>query len=401
MSSSRRLLKDRLGSPSDDLPTLAGFPRAGACGNVLTVSTRSRNPTIHEVARRAGVSTATVGRALGNYGRIKESTRLAVLDAAAALGYRPNELARSMITGRTNTFGVVCADIHSPFFSGIVRGITDSARDSGYSVLITNSDERYEAEREALGLLLEKQVDGVIVSPADVRRVEHLLQASEQGKPVVMVDRTSSMFRTDAVLIDGPGVTQEAVERLFRLGHRRIAIVAELRAPHEADWQTAFAGDVDAVDGFSLNPSSARLLGYLRAHKEYGVPVDPSLVFQSGEYSAESATRATLAGLDRSERPTAVFCTDNTMSLGAYRAIRQLGLDIPGEISFVGFDNLEWTELVEPGISVIDQPVYEMGRQAAQMLIGRLHGEQGGPQRITLPARFLDRRSVAAPPAAS
>lgn len=358
----------------------------------------SKFPTIHDVAAKAGVSVATASRALGNYGRIADSTRANVVAIANQLGYRPNGLARSMITGRTQTLGVICADIHSPFFAGVVRGITDTAKQAGYSVLITNSDEQYESEKESLDLLLEKQVDGIIVSPADVRQVEHLAAAASRGTPIVMVDRASTAFPTDSVMIDGPAATQDAVSSLFELGHRRVAIVAELRSPQEADWRSIFDGNgYRTVDTNTLNPSSARLTGYLRAHAEYGIEVDPALVFKSGEYSAESATRATLTGLSRRNRPTAVVAIDNTMTLGAYRAIRELGLVIPRDVSFIGFDNLEWTELVDPGISVIDQPVYEIGQTAVKLLLGKLTGGGGVPEVVTMPSRFIRRGSVAGP----
>jgi len=356
------------------------------------------SPTIQHVAESAGVSVSTASRALGNYGRVSEKTRRHVAEVADALGYRPNRLAQSMISGRTDTIGVICADIHSPFFSGIMRGITDTAEAAGYSVLLTNSDESSDRETAALDLLLDKRVDGIIVSPADVQHVEHLADAVATGKPVVMVDRASSQLPTDAVLVDGPDATQRAVAHLFSLGHRRVAIVAELREPRESNWQAIFRdADLEQVDLFSLNPSSARLTGYLRAHVEAGIPVDPRLVFQSGEYSVESAIRATLAGLTEPDPATAVVAIDNTMALGAYEAIRRLRLRIPEDVSFIGFDNLEWTELVQPPVSVIEQPVYRIGQLAAERLIARLGGEESEPEIVNLPTKFIERESTAAP----
>ncbi|MFD2353659.1 LacI family DNA-binding transcriptional regulator [Nonomuraea ferruginea] len=347
------------------------------------------------MARLAKVSTSTASRVLGNYGRFSEATRKRVLDAIETLGYRPNSVARSMVTRRTDTLGVVCADISSPFFSGVVRGITDEARKSGYSILLTNTDEDVRSEREAVNLLIDKQVDGLIVATADVGDVEHLRAVRSHGKHVVLFDRPSSAVGADAVTVDDVAAMREAVTYLLSHGHRRIGILTELRIEREADWATLLRPGLDRLRG-EINASAARLLGYLRAHRDAGVEVDPSLVGRTGGYDVEGAAEATRRLLASPARPTALVTTDNMMTLGAYQAVRELDIEMPRDLSFVGFDNLDWTTLVRPALTVIEQPVHEIGARAARKLIDRLNGDEGPPELIELPTSFLVRESVAA-----
>ncbi|GAA1159623.1 LacI family DNA-binding transcriptional regulator [Nocardioides aquiterrae] len=354
-----------------------------------------RPPTIRDVARVAEVSVATASRALGNYGRVSAETRARVLAATEQIGYRPNSLARSMITRRTNSIGVVCADIASPFFAGVVRGITDEAKRAGFDTLLVNTDEDVATEREAVALLMDKRVDGLIVSAADVREVEHLAGAQERGTPVVLIDRISSMLDADAVTVDDVAATEEAVRHLLGLGHRRIGVIAELRIEREADWANLLGPDLDRDRG-ELNASAARLLGYLRAHRAAGVPVDPSLVCRTGSYDVGGATEAARALLTRTNRPTALVTIDNVMTVGAFRAVRELDLDLPGDLSFVGFDNLDWTTLVRPALTLVEQPMHEIGEQAARRLVERISGDDQEPRRILLPTSFLVRGSTAA-----
>jgi LacI family transcriptional regulator len=342
------------------------------------------------------VSTATAARALGNYGRVKESTREAVKRAAESLNYRPNELARSMITGRTQSIGVICADVYDPFFAAVVRGITDVARGRGYTVLITNSDENWHTEVESFGSLQSSRVDGVIMAPSDPNRVDHLRAWVAEERPLVMVDRASSRLETDAVVVDGPTAVEAAVSRLFDDGHERIAIVGEF-SPQSAVERlfAALAQGDEAVHPFDFSPSISRLTGYVRAHRAHGFPIDPALVVRSGAYTVEAAQIATSVLL-RSDPPTAIVTTDNSMSLGAYRAIRAAGLRVPEDVSFIGFDNQDWTEFASSGISVIDQPAYAMGQEAARMLLSRIDGNSEPPRIVTMPAAFIERGSVAA-----
>ena len=356
---------------------------------------RTGQPTLRDVARLAGVSTSTTSRALGNYGRTKASTRERVLKAAAELGYRPNSLARSMITGRSDTIAVVCADIGSPFFSEAIRAITDYATEHDLSTLIVSTDESLEAERAAVELLIEKQVDGIIVAPADVREVEHLRMVQQDGTPVVLLDRSSSRLDADSVTVDDVAAMRSAVEHLIGLGHTRIGIVTELRTPRESDWTRSLDEMGGAVDRGSLNPSARRLLGYLRAHRAAGIPVDPQLVARTGDNTVESSQAATERLLRLPAAPTAIVSVDNTTSVGAYAAIRAHDIRVPDDVAFVAFDNLDWTTLVTPPLTAIEQPVRELGTKAAELLVARLHVDQQPPgTEYLFETRFLEREST-------
>ncbi|MFD0660724.1 LacI family DNA-binding transcriptional regulator [Thermocatellispora tengchongensis] len=340
---------------------------------------RQRRATLPDVAALAGVSTAAAGRALGGYGSVSEDVKRRVLDAAEKLNYRTNRLAASVRTGRTDTIGVICADIESPFFARALRGISDVAHSHGFSTLVTNSDEDLTSERNAVQLLLDKQVDGIICAPADVRQVAHLAQAQSSGTPVVLFDRMSDELDADAVIVDGAKAAYQAVSRLIALGHRRIAIVTELRQPREQDWAAYLTRGSEPSLG-TLSPSEARLLGYLRAHWDAGVPVRRELVRRTGAYEADSAYKQMKRALALKRPPTAVFLVDNLMTVGAYHAIRDSGIAVPRELSVVAFDDLDWSVLVSPALTVIAQPVYEMGAEAARRLVARI-GDRGRRRR--------------------
>jgi LacI family transcriptional regulator len=344
-------------------------------GNVFIVTDPVRQPTLHDVARAAGFSVSTTARALGNYGRIAPATREAVRAAAAELGYRRNSLARSMITGRTETIGVVCADMGSPFFAEALRGISDRAKSLGFSILIVNTDEDLAAEVDAIALLREKQVDGLIVAPADVQHVDHLTSFQSEGRPLVLLDRSSAAIQADSVAATSSTAT-------------------ELRVEREADWATLLF-PLDDVDRRTLNPSSRRLLGYLRAHASRGVTVQPDLVARTGATSVESARQATLTLLSSDAPPTAIVTVDNSTSVGAYGAVRSLGVLVPQDVSFIAFDNLDWTTLVTPALTVVEQPVHALGVKAADLLVGRISGtDTTAVADHMLQTRLIERQST-------
>ncbi|MFO1061058.1 MAG: LacI family DNA-binding transcriptional regulator [Dongiaceae bacterium] len=351
-----------------------------------------------EVARRAGVSTATAGRALGGYGYASPDIRERVRAAATALGYRPNRLARGLITGRTQTIGVVAGDIESAFYSSAIRSIGDVARAAGFGVIVTNSDEQPELEREAVELLMEKRVDGIIVSPCDLDRPQHLLDAVAAGCAVVQIDRVAAGLAADAVTVDNVGGARQCIARLVAAGHRAIAFLAELEIGYRGDVASFLAlAERAPPDPHALYPSWQRLLGYLAAHREAGLPVEPRLIGRTGAYSVAAARSATLELLGRAPRPTALFTADGTMSVGALEAITTLGIAIPDGLSLIGFDDLDWMKFVGPGITAARQPVHEMGRAAAELILARIGGDAAPPRHLELPAQLTERRSVAPP----
>ncbi len=361
---------------------------------------RTDSVTIIQVAERAGVSTATAGRVLGGYGYSSDPVRDRVHAAAEALGYRPNGLARGLITGKTRTIGVVAGDISSDFYASAMRGIADVARGEGVGAILTNSDENLDREREAVQLLLEKRVDGLIVSPCDLGNFSHLRAAVASKCPVVQIDRIAEGLPADSVTVDNRGAARDVVTRLLAAGHTRIAFVAELESTSFGDIpQFAAAAASSSLEPQLLYPSWQRLLGYLDAHRDAGATVDLSLIIRVGTYSVDAATSAVLELLNReaSARPTALFAGDGMMSTGAMAAISRLRVSIPEELSFVCFDDLDWMSFVGSGITTVVQPVHEMGRRAAEFLLARIEGDTSEYRHAVLPAQLAERGSIAPP----
>lgn len=355
--------------------------------------------TIADVARLAGVSTATAGRVLGGYGYASEARREQVMRAAEALGYRPNALARSLITGKTRTIGVVAGDIQNAFYASILRGISDVLEQHGFGLLITNSDENLDREVRAVELLLEKQVDGMIVSPCDTRGAGHLRGLAGAGAHLVLIDRAVAGLEVDRVLTDNVAAAEHSVAQLIALGHRRIGIVAELVG--EPRGQVAdFIRRVQAGtlgEAASLYPSWQRFRGYIRAHQAAGLAVDPDLIRRAGVYAPDAARVQTHLLLDLATPPTAIFATDGTMSEGVVRALSDRGLELPRDLSLSCFDDLDWMGFYRPGITTAAQPRLAMGEAAAQLLLDRIEGATVPHRSVVLPAELIRRGSVAAP----
>lgn len=343
----------------------------------MTKRDRARSsPTLHDVAAAARVSTATAARALGGYGSVSPEVHERVATAAAKLGYRLNSLARSMITGTTNTIGLVVADIENPFFARAARGIADVAHESGYEVLLANSDEDPATERAAVQTLLEKRVDGLIVAPASIDGGPHLRESVARGTPVVLIDRALPGTEVDAVVVDNQAAARRAIDHLVDLGHRRIALLTSQGLIHT---------------------NQERLAGYLQALSAAGLPTDDELIRMS-PYTRESAEHETEVVLALADPATAIFTTDNLMSLGAFEGTQRAGRRVPDDVSIVGFDDLEWTTIVRPKLTVVAQPVHELGATAARRLLARIAGELTPPQLSILETALIIRDSTGPAP---
>lgn len=347
--------------------------------------------SLAEVARQAGVSVSTASRALAGYGRVSAATIERVAAVAEALRYRPNALARGLIQGSTRTVGVVVPDIYSAFFAQAVNAIIEVHRSNGYDVLLANTNSDVDAELDALRVMSEKRVDGVIVATAQPSNAMHLA-AFAQMMPLVLLDRPVPKLKLiDTVMVANADSARVATKLLISAGHQRIGILTE--AAHELPRIMRVA--TRAQD---LRPSEARLAGYLRAHRDAGIEVDLSLVAYS-PHGRDEATQAALRLLNRDATMTAIFATNGTLSAGTYRAIQSSGRAFPSEVSMVGFDDDDWTTMVRPMLTVVRQPAAQMGKVAAELLIDRMTSDSSIEHvvsRKVLPGRLVERDSVAA-----
>ncbi len=327
--------------------------------------------TISDVARRASVSTMTVSRVINNSGYASPEVRERVLAAVAEIGYVPNALARSLHVKRTHTLALVLTDIGNPFFTTVARGVEDAASSRGFSVMFANTDESEQEEADHVRVLLQKQVDGLLLVPASSssRAVE---MARRRSVPVVVLDRRLNGEPVDTGRCDSDGGAYALMRHLLDLGHRRIAILSA-------------APDVSvAVD---------RVAGARRAAAEAGLPQD-SVPVIFGRPETASGKEMARAALALEPRPTALFATNNFITIGAFAALRDAGLRVPEDVSLAGFDDLPEPLVLDPFLTVAAQPAYDMGRRAAELLLGRLDNDPGSAQEIILPTELIVRRST-------
>ena len=327
--------------------------------------------TIREVAESARVSYATVSHVINNTRLVSQETRERVLEAMAALNYRPNALARSLRQGKSNTIGLVLPDSANPFFAEISRSIEDEAFKKGFSVFLCNTELDTQRELLYVDVLSKNQVDGIIfVATGD--QADSLDFLLRQNMPVVMIDRDVPNVEVDAVLTDNQLGGFLATHHLTELGHKHIACIA---GPS------------------SITPSAERIVGYRRALEEAGLTYDENLVLR-GDYHAQSGMEITHSILRMNPRPTAIFTLNDLMALGALRAAAEASYSVPRDLAVVGYDNLELARFTNPPLTTISQPKKEIGAQAVNLLVHRISQKSRPPSRLVLAPELIIRRST-------
>jgi LacI family transcriptional regulator len=330
-------------------------------------------PTIRDVARRAGVSPITVSRVINNDSYVSVETRRRVEQAIADLDYIPNSLGPSLRSKRTKTLALVLSNITNPFWTTVARGVEDTANKHGYHIIMGNTDESPAKQEEYLVFLLKKQVDGFLLVPASPRSLDTLLK---RRVPFVVMDRRVPDAPMDTVYGDSVGGAYALIRHLLELGHKRIAVIA---GPQQ------------------VSTASDRVEGYLRALDEAGLRHLQQVYW--GEYTLEAGFEFARQALLTSPRPTAIFATNNFIAIGVMRALKEARLRVPEDMSVVAFDDLPMAITIDPFFTVADQPAYEMGQQATELLLARLAGDAPeGFQEIVLPAPVIVRRSSGPPP---
>ncbi|MFH8514622.1 LacI family DNA-binding transcriptional regulator [Streptomyces gelaticus] len=328
--------------------------------------------SIKDVAAQAGVSVATVSRVLNSHPSVSPDARTRVLAAVDALGYRPNAVARSLRTDQTRTLGLVISDVLNPYFTELARFVEEEARALGYSVIIGNADERPELQDHHVRTLLDRRIDGLLVSPADGDS-PLMSDVARAGTPMVFVDRWMPGVDVPVVRADGRLAIRDLVAHLHALGRRRLAIIA---------------GPAATTTG------NERVQAFREALRAHALALPDAYIGQ-GDFQADSGRRVTERFLALPEPPEVVFAADNLMALGALDAIRAAGLRVPQDIGLAAFDDIPWFVHTDPPITAIAQPTGELGRAAVRALVDIVEGRS--PQSVTLPARLVVRRSCGEP----
>ena len=311
---------------------------------------------------------ATVSHVINGTRKVAPETAARVRQAMEELDYHPNAVAQSLRTRKTQAIGVVVSDITNPFFATLVRGAEDAAIEAGYSLIVCNSDETPEKEDLYVRLLWRRRMDGLLIAPVRDGASSAVQELARRQMPFVFIDRRAKGIQADAVLSDNVGGAYLATRHLIDRGHERIGIVAGIRG---------------------ATTTEERLLGYRRALDEAGIPFEEELVAWGG-YRVDGGRKAAADLLSLEATPTAIFSTNNLMTLGVLQELSRRGVVIPKEMAVVSFDDLEWAELIQPPLTAVVQQPYEIGKQAVKLLLARLGSQDkpGEAQEIRVPVQL-------------
>lgn len=305
--------------------------------------------TIKDIARELGISPSTVSRALKDHPDISPETKKAVNELAEKLNYTPNIVALSLRQSKTNTIGVIIPELVHFFFSTVISGIEDVAYSAGYNVIITQSNESLQREKTDIKALFNSRVDGMLISfSRETNNFDHVDSILAKGVPMVFFDRVYDTPNSSKIIVDDLSGAKDATAHLIDQGCKRIAHLEG--APN-------------------LEITKQRLEGYRQAHKERNVPVDEKLIMPCPMATIEEGKTATEKLLAQSPRPDAIFATNDPAAMGAMQAIKEAGLKIPQDVAVVGFSNWFFTALLDPPLTSVDQPGFEMGQEATKLLI--------------------------------
>ena len=329
--------------------------------------------TMKEVAAEAGVSTATVSRALAGRNEVKDEVRKRVIAAAAKLDYHPNRLARGLRLGQRKVIGVIIPDLRNPFFTGVAHGVEAVLYDAGYTLLLGHSDGDPEREQVQLGVLRGEGVAGLVFIAGNRPEANYETLRS-WDIPVVAVDRSPGGLEVDLVCSNNRGGMRRAAAHLLSLGYKRIAIV------------TGPAG---------IDVAEERLGGYQDALRSAGIALRESFIVYS-DFRQEGGYAAMARLLDLPEPPRAVVVANNLMTLGALQAVEERHVRIPDDLALVGFDDMPWAAFLRPPLTAVAQSAEELGRTAAQLLLKRLDDPKRMVRQVVLPTQLMVRVSCGA-----
>jgi DNA-binding LacI/PurR family transcriptional regulator len=333
----------------------------------------SRKVTIHDISSEAGTSPSTVSRVLTGNAVVSQEKRQAVEDAIRRLNYRPSHIARSLKSRSTQSIGLLLNDITNPFYSAVARGAEDEANRHNFSLILCNTNEEAARELQYLQLMEDKQVDGVILGPTG--KNVGIVQEMARRHPIVQIDRYLESVEASIVKVDNESGACAATCLLIEKGHRRIACFR---------W------------GKRISTMSERYQGYERALTEAGLALDPALVVDVPALNVAQTMEVVRGVLAQPQRPTAVFALNNQIGSAVIGAVHRLRLRIPQDVALIVFDDLDYFTLIQPTISAVAQPAFEIGTQAVRLLMRQVQSgaEDFTPEQLILPTALVVRESV-------
>jgi len=327
---------------------------------------------LQDVAAEAGVSVNTVSRALTGKSDVNDRTRERVQKVAKRLGYTPNVLARSLVQGATRTVGLIVSDCTAPYYAHLIREVETVTTEAGFGLLLATSNDDVEKEQQALRIMRERCVDGILLTAVDVR-AEHISAVISGTVPLVLLSRRPRGYRGPFVGTDNVLGARLAVRHLVEAGHQRIAHLSR-----------------------SDTPSSARerAQGWRQELRRHGLPADPSLLHRT-VHTPEGGREAVKWLLGLEARPTAVFTYSDVLAVGLLAGLREAGVDVPREMSVIGFDDIALASMVTPPLTTIAQGIGEIGCRGASILIARLQDARESEETVVLAPRLIERGTVA------
>jgi DNA-binding LacI/PurR family transcriptional regulator len=334
---------------------------------------KSRSITIKDIAHKLDISTSTVSRALRNRPDVNQETKTKVMELAKKLNFEPNSIALSLVSKRSFTIGVVVPGYHAFFYGEAISGIEEFALDHNYHIVICNTRESYDLEKAIIRKLINKRVDGIIVSLSrETKNFDHLLELKEKNIPFVLFNRIVEDLESTKVCVDDRDGAIKAVNHLLKKGYKKIA-------------------HIQGPSGLLL--SEQRKDGYLTALKNAGITPEPDWIIKS-DFSLDSGKECTERLMKSKNKPDAIFCVCDEVAYGSITWLKKNGYKLPQQMGIVGFTGEVFAEIIEPALTTIEQPAYLVGTKAAELLIERINNPNLPHVTIEFKTSLIERNSA-------
>jgi LacI family transcriptional regulator len=331
--------------------------------------------TMKHIAEEAGVSLGTVSHVMSGKAPVRPSLRRRVMEAVRSLGYQPSLIARDLRRNKTSIIGMVIPDITNPFFPAVVRGVEDIAYQNSFRLILCNTDDDAGKEKSYIKELYSYRIAGLVLIPTANSQILDLAELQPSNVHVICLDRRVADWEGDSVTVDNAHGAFAATTYLTKLGHKTIALITGSQ---------------------QLDTAAARLEGFRSAIRKAKLDVAPEYI-QEGRFDRFSGYEKIRVLLQQRPRPTAVVCSNDLVAIGVLSGLREAGLRCPEDVSVIGFDDIEVSELTDPALTTVFQPGYQMGAKGAALLIKRIRGSSEPPQNIILPTELKIRHSAAPP----